>query len=174
MSSKKGDDKKKKFDRFAGKDRSKPMDPNRLDMDDLESEGGTPRSEVEEVLPVPEPEEKIEKLKTRMQLDIEAAAAKAIEDKEKQDAVFAAKLAAKPKNKEEKIFEKFRRIYGPPKKKSTAPQITKEIELTDGNDDIVAIYMNRDVKDSLEVCTRYIYMYVCMYVCTCICVCLSV
>ena len=151
-SSKKSNSDKKKFDRFAGKDRSKPKDPNRLDMDDLESEGGTPRSDVDEHPPLPEPEEKVEKLKTRMELDIEAAATKAIAEKEAQDAVLAAKKAAMPKNKEERIYEKFRRIYGPPKKKSTAPEVTKEIELTDGNDDIVQIYMNRDVKDSLEVC----------------------
>ena len=113
LSSKKGNDdnKKKKFDRFAGKDKSKPRDPNRLDMDDLESEGGTPRSQENDIPPPPEPEEKNEgKLKTRMEQDIEAAAAKAIADKEAQDLLIAAKKAAMPRTKEEKIFEKFRKL----------------------------------------------------------------
>ena len=56
----------------------------RLDMDDLESEGGTPRDDLEEngslsmaslsLASLSQEEEKPMTLKTRMQLDIEAAA----------------------------------------------------------------------------------------------------
>ena len=102
----------------------------RLDMDDLESESGTPREHEEYAplhLPTAEEEDKTPKLKTRMELDIEAAESKAIADAEAADAAKAARLAALPKTKEEKIYRKFNRIYGPPKKKSHAPKVIQSL-----------------------------------------------
>ena len=62
---------------------------------------------------------------------------------------FAAKKEKQQKTAEERIYEKFRKIYGPGAKKDKRPKVQKDIELKD-DESIADVYLNRSVSLSIE------------------------